>query len=41
VEGVADTDEAALAKSDRLLEAITSALVNDFGVAPANIKEKK
>jgi len=41
VEGVADTDDAALSKSDRLLEAITTALVNDFGVASANIKEKK
>lgn len=41
VEGVADTDAAALAKSDRLLEAIHSALVNDFGVSSANIKEKK
>jgi phosphomannomutase len=41
VEGVADTNEAAQAKSDRLLDAITSTLVQDFGVSPSNIKEKK
>jgi phosphomannomutase len=41
VEGVAGTDEAALAKSDQLLKAITDSLTQDFGVAPGNIKEKK
>ena len=41
VEGVADTDEAAWAKSERLLEVLTQSLVQDFGVPAANIKEKK
>jgi hypothetical protein len=41
VEGVAENDEAAWAKSERLLEVLTQSLVQDFGVPATNIKEKK
>ncbi len=41
VEGVAHTVPEALSKSQTLLDAITTKLTNEFGVAAANIKEKK
>jgi phosphomannomutase len=41
VEGVADTPEAAWEKSQKLLDAVTTILTQDFSVSSGGIKEKK